>query len=172
MRLLYVCYNNKGRSPALEAYTRHYLGLKGVYEPQVVVDSAGAGVESIRHLRQTSDHISRTVRRLLHDGGLDLSSETIKHLGEVGTDWDLVLATDSGVVKAVQEHFPGFAGKLQLAREYAGYRDRLDMRGPYYHQQKFEPSEWTETVGYELMLYECKNAAKRIAQRISEESRL
>ncbi len=167
MKLLYLCYNNKGRSPALEAFTRYFLDKWNI--DWIYVDSAGVGVESILSLRRKSDEISRVTRNVLSGYGLNLDSKRIKHLGEVHGSWDLVLAADHHTIETVEEQFPEYSKITQLAKEYAGYKgNSMEIRGPYYYQQKIPPDEWTERTGYEIMINEIKNTARRIAKRMAK----
>ena len=168
MKMLYLCYNNKGRSPALEAFTNHYLSREGVHD--VVVDSAGVGVESINSLRRTSSRISRTVRKILSEHGLNMEQKKIKHLGEIGRKWNLVLAADWHTADLVWEHSHRLYDKTILAKEYAGYEDDLEIHGPYHYQEAMDPSEWTERAGYDIMISEIRNVSKRVAQRLARES--
>ncbi|RLI97549.1 MAG: hypothetical protein DRO99_02915 [Candidatus Aenigmatarchaeota archaeon] len=163
MKLLYVCYNNKGRSPSLEGYTRHFLDEYGV--DGVDVDSAGVGVESIESLREKSAYISRTTARILAEDGIDMHDKTIKHMGEVEGDWDVVLAADMHTLDIIHGRFPAFSGSSMLAKEFAEYKSGdMEIHGPYYHQDEVPPEEWTERKGYEIMLHEIRNVSRRIAR--------
>lgn len=165
-KLLYVCYNNKGRSPALEAFTKYFLERQG--KKGIIVESAGVGVESIKSLRKKSCQISKITRRIMHhDYGLDLDHTMIRHLGEVGDHWDAVLAVDRDIVEFIAEDFPGFYPKTMLAKEFAGYSHshNIEIHGPYHYQNEYRANDWSERLGYNIMLNECKNVSRRIAKK-------
>lgn len=164
-KLLYVCYNNKGRSPALQAFTRYFLEKRDI--EGIAVESAGAGVEHIEKLRKQSGQLSRMTRHIMrHDYGIDLDNMSIKHLGEVGSKWDAVLAADRDTVEFINDGFPQFSEKTVLAKEYAGYSHKhsMEIHGPYHYHHQYREQDWTERLGYDIMLNECKNVARRVAK--------
>jgi len=167
MKLLYVCYNNKGRSPALEIFTRYFL--EKACMDDIVVDSAGVGVESIESLRQTRDDISRITKRILSSYGFDIGQKRIKHMGEIPDDFDIVLAVDIYTLETIEERFPAFYSRSVLAKKYAGYSDSHEIRGPWYNRQKMTEAEWSERAGYEKMINETKNVSRRVVKRIRDE---
>src|SRR3989344_7576170 len=93
-RILYTCYNNKGRSPTLKAFTDYFLGKKGIIG--VETESAGVGVESILSLRaRGSTGPSRVAAHIMLRGyDIDIEDVQIKHLGELEMAYDFVLAAD------------------------------------------------------------------------------
>jgi protein-tyrosine-phosphatase len=133
------------------------------------VESAGVGVESIRSLRKKNSKISKMTRHILrHDYGIELDHKRIKHLGEVRGNWDTVLAVDNDTVEIIEEDFPEYLSKTVLAKEFADYSlsHSMEIHGPYYHQHDYRPSDWTERLGYDFMLNECKNVSRRIVKRL------
>lgn len=164
IKILYVCHNNKGRSPALDILTEYFLEKSG--RKGIAVDSAGVGTDSIISLRKRNPHISKMTRRILHsDYGLETDHMRIKHLGEVDAHWDAVLAVDRDTTELIEDHFPEFYRHTSLAKEFAGYSSSHDMEihGPYHYQHDYSQKDWSDRLGYEIMLKECKNVARRIA---------
>lgn len=163
-RLLYVCQNNKGRSPALQAFTQYFLWRRGI--EGIVVESAGVSVDYVEYLRKQNPGPSRATTHALYSYGLDLSSFRIRHLAELSRRYDLALAIDQDILDTIKEDYPSIARKIVLAKKYARYKHgSLDIPGPYFYQNKFSEDRWSELLGYELMLSETKNVARRIVKK-------
>ena len=161
---IYVCDNNKGRSPALEIYTRgflHDLGVKGIR-----VSSAGVWKDSIAKLiREGHNRPSHTVSEILLQQGYDIRDHTLTHLGEIVNPY-IVLAVNSDVYNSALEHFPALKDKIMLAGEYIRSHKHREIYGPGHESRKNISSERER---YVRMLYELEGLAKRVSIRIRRE---
>lgn len=161
---VYVCDNNKGRSPALEAYTRSFLddlGIKGVS-----VSSAGIWKENIARLvREGHNCPSQTVSDILLEDGFDIRNLTLRHLGEIKMPY-LVLAVNSEVYHSAVNHYPDIESRLMVAGDYAKSHKYKEIYGPFHHSREISP---TKKEKYARMVYETEALAKRVALRIKRE---
>lgn len=163
-RLLYVCQNNKGRSPALQAFTQYFLWRRGI--EGIVVESAGVSVDYVEFLRKQNPGPSRATTHALMSFGLGIENFRIRHLAELERRYDLALAVDQDTLDTMIKNFPLVARKATLTKRYARYKHGpFNIPGPYYYQNKFSQDKWSELLGYELMLNETKNVARRIVKK-------
>ena len=165
MNLLYVCYANKGRSPAFEAYTRHFIkkySLEGVK-----VNSAGIGLHRIEQMRREEHPLaSKATRQILNYQGLSIDNHLITYVGDVISKSDLLLVSDQHTLDMVVEEFPDDSPKVMIAGEYARSRKYREVHGP--HHSCRGPIK-SEIEGYKKMLAEIRHVSKRVAKRLKQE---
>jgi protein-tyrosine-phosphatase len=164
MKVLFLCYSNKGRSPALSAYTRDFLKDS----PQIEIDSAGIGLENIESLRKRNmDLASRTTTQILSEQGIDISDHRLQYVGEVIKGSSLILSSDELTLARTKAEFPYYSQRYHLARQFAGFTTQLEIFGPYAESRR-DPQDrnWTERQGYEHMLREIKSVSKKIAEKL------
>ena len=165
MKILYVCYSNKGRSVALAAYTNHFFKRRNI--EGIAAESAGIGIENIESLRKRKiDSASHNTAHLLKEEGIDISDHKIKYVGEVISGSNLILATDEMTLVRTLVEFPDYRENCFLAKRYAGFVSLTELFGPYAESRKLRHPEWTELDLYRDMLREVKIVSEKVAERL------
>ncbi len=161
-KLIYVCYANKGRSPAFEAYTRDFLRRKYVSDIEVV--SAGVGLAKIEQLRREHHGLpSRLTRQILHGQGLDMDSHQINFLGDVVSRANLILAVDQHTLDMVQDNFHNYSDRAMLVGDYAGTKKYREVHGPHHECRGKIKSEHD---GYVQMIAEIRRISRKVVKRL------
>ena len=165
-KLIYVCANNKGRSVALAAYTEHFLKLNGIEEVEIY--SGGIEHEMIESLKKREMYLaSHNVRKVLKDEGIDVENHRIRHVEDIINDSNLILVSDELSLIKTRFRFPEYKRKSFLAKKYAGYKNNLEIFGPYAESRtKRIGKDWTERDLYRDMLKETKVVAKRVVEEL------
>ena len=164
-KVIYVCYSNKGRSPAFEAYTKHFLSEKGIED--ITVLSAGVGTARMDQLRvEGHSSASKVTRQILAQQGLNIDDHKITNLENVIKGADLILVTDQDVLDTIRNDFSHYAGRAMLAGEYAGSKMYKEVHGPHWSGRGPIKSE---VEGYKRMIVEIKYLTRKVVKRMIAE---
>jgi len=164
-KIIYVCYSNKGRSPAFEVYTRHFLRTWGV--TNITVKSAASSKEMVDSLRKRgSEHVSRTTNQILKEHGLGLDKHTVNYLGEIISGSDLILAVDQYTLDSILKDFDSYKERMMLAGDYAKVRQHREIFGPHHSLRGTLKSE---VDGYRKMIDEIRYVSRRAARKMIRE---
>jgi len=165
IKLLYLSHEDKWRGPALAAFTTKYLVEEGIHD--VHVYSAGIS-ESIEELRRTSPGICNVTGEILSEHGLDTSHKVISYLDEFHDEWNLILATDNGILESVWNQSHRLYERTLLAGDYAGLEEP-EIYEPFQYRQMLDESERTERSGYYIMIAKAKDISRGVVERIKRE---
>ncbi len=166
-KIIYVCHSNKGRSPALEAFTDYYLSKRGI--SNISVESAASSLAMVESLRKRhSIQISRVARKVLREKGLDMEKHLVTYLGDVINRSDLILVTDNDTLEQVIENFWDYKNRAMLVGKYARSRKHKEIRGPHHESRGVLKSELD---GYKKMIKEIDDVSKRAVRRLVKERR-
>lgn len=127
-RILLVCLGNICRSPMAEAVFRHVTARRGVASV-LQVDSAAIGRS---HLKEKPDR--RAIACALSKGYRDIEQIRARQVrAQDFTHFDLILAMDDSVLRALQRQCPPEAQhKLDLFLRFARHEGASEVPDPYY----------------------------------------
>jgi protein-tyrosine-phosphatase len=164
-KIIYVCYANKGRSPAFEAYTKDFLRQKSIDD--VMVMSAGIGLKFIEKLRKENHALpSRVTRQILKSQSLSIDDHLINYLGDIIKGSDLILSVDQHTLEMINDDFPRYSERVMLVGVYGGSKKYKEVFGPHHSGRGPIKSEYE---GYKRMIAEVRYVSRRIVKRFIKE---
>ena len=169
-KILFVCSVNKSRSPAFEAYVKHFVKKRKM--KSIKIDSAGTYEQLIRSFLKTGKtKANPTIRRMLSKEVIpEINRHRTKPISKKLVEGSSLILTASQKNKdTVLENFPRVRGKVFTIKEYVGMKG--DITDAHYHKGgpvMYDKGTKKGTAkAYRKMLKEIRELAETTANRLA-----
>jgi protein-tyrosine-phosphatase len=147
VKALFVCTGNLCRSALAEAFFRDAARRAGLE-----AEAKSAGVAAFPGAAPPEETLRAAVR-----AGLDASAHRARLVSRELLDWaDLVLVMDETHRRALARQYPGFEGKTDLLKRYAGAPGKPEIGDPFGRPQEV----------HDACAAEIRDALERLADKL------